>query len=384
MLQGGDVGQGTLEKLCAEEFRVHETVLLPSARTGILLTLRATASSVETVVGPAFTCAVVHQAMQRSGLPVQLLDSMPCSYLMDVDDLRETTAERPSAIVLCETYGLRYCLRSAAFCGNRPPLTRIWDMAMCIPQSDDFCRLEDNDVAVVSFGLGKCLYAGWGGLLLTQKPELAARVRELRNALVAKETRSIRLRHGIEVLVRTTAHTRWLYGFGRALADWRGWRTWNAPVVKLSPASPCVPFEAELPGEWGEPMTPLNRKLAMANLAHAANSHELRRRQAAAYERCLESASLIRGFDVESLPESHYPIRVAARARNELRRYLASRGIDTATYFPFPGGLERANYPNAARASEEVILLPLGRCIREDEVPMVARQVREGLRQIIS
>ena len=129
-------------------------------------------------------------------------------------------------------------------------------------------------------------------------------------------------------------------------------------------------------------MSPLNRKLAMANLARLEERHELRRRQAAEYYRCLEPAGLIRGFDMESLPESHFPVRIAAKARNDLRRYLARRGIDTATYFPFPRGLQPAQYPNAARAAGEVILLPLGRCIREGEIKTVARHVLEGLRQI--
>ena len=73
------------------------------------------------VVGPAFTCAVVHQAMQLSGLPVRLVDSEPSGYLMHADDLRKA-AEGPSAVVLCEVYGLRYGVEGAALAGNHGPV----------------------------------------------------------------------------------------------------------------------------------------------------------------------------------------------------------------------------------------------------------------------
>ncbi len=327
--------------------------MLPSARTGILLALRAVAPAVNGVVGPAFTCAVVHQAMQLSGLPVRLVDSEPSGYLMHADDLRKA-AEGPSAVVLCEVYGLRYGVEGAALAGNHGPVARIWDMAMCVPQADDFLRLATGDAAVLSFGLGKCLYAGWGGLLLTQDPALAARVRELRDAFVAKESRGMRLRHGLEVLVRTAAHARLVYGLGRTLADWRnrkrgaGSREQGAGSAEPGRSysqlpAPCSPLsETRLSPEWTEPMTTLERKLAKTNLAGAADNRSLRHEQAAEYYRRLEPLGVIRGFDGESLPESHFPIRVASTARNDLRRYLAGHGIDTATYFPFPGGLTRA------------------------------------------
>jgi dTDP-4-amino-4,6-dideoxygalactose transaminase len=381
LCQGSDASETALEKFCAEEFRVRESILLPSARSGIMLALRAVAPSVQNAVGPAYTCAVVHQAMQLSGMPVHFIDCPQGGYLMNADDRRKA-AVGPSAVILCETYGIHYAPCGAAGGGDRPPLMQIWDMAMCVPQADDFLRLETGDVAVASFGLGKCLYAGWGGLLLTRNSEIAGRVRELRDQLVTRETRAIRWRRLLEVLASATAHNRLLYGFGRTVADWRNRRASQSGVLDSPSSSPGKQTEAKLSGDWIEPMVPLNRKLAMTNLAHAQEKRELRRRQAAEYYRRLEPSGLIRGFDGESLPESHFPIRVAANARKELRSYLARRGIDTATYFPFPSGLRREEYPNAAAAADEVILLPMGRCVRVDEIGMVARHVIEGLTRI--
>ena len=383
LFQSTDVGQAALEKLCADEFHVCETILLPSVRSGILLALRAVESVVETVVGPAYTCGVVHQAMRLSGIPVRFIDSERCGYLMDPGDLRKL-AKGPSAIVLCETYGLRYSMHGADFGDDHLQGVRLWDMAMCVPHADDLCRLGTNDVALMSFGLGKCLYAGWGGLLLTQDSQLAARIRDLRDHSIGKITWATRLRHGMEVLVRTAAHVRFVYGIGRILADWRNRRTPCSRISESSVEAAPVPVVEGLSQEWTESMTPLNRKLARANLGGAPQNGELRRRQAVAYYRFLEPWGIVRGFDMESLPESHFPIRVAPNVRTELRQYLACRGIDTATYFPFPKSIQRTEYPNTAQASDEVVLLPLGSSIREGEIEVVAKHVIDGLRRITS
>ena len=142
---------------------MREAILLPSARAGILLALRAAGPSVKGVVAPAFTCAVVHQAMQLSGLRVRIVDSEPNGYLMHADDLPKA-AEGRSAVVLCEVYGLRYGAPGGGAPenpvprvalgrgGNDAPSMRIWDMAMCVPQADDFLRLATGDVAVLSLG----------------------------------------------------------------------------------------------------------------------------------------------------------------------------------------------------------------------------------------
>ena len=109
-------------------------------------------------------------------------------------------------------------------------------------------------------------------------------------------------------------------------------------------------------------MTTLERKLAKTNLAGAADNRSLRRRQAAEYYRRLEPLGVIRGFDGESLPESHFPIRVAVDGTQRIfgDTWQVAASI-RPPIFPFPRGLSRAHYPHAARAADEVILLPLGR-----------------------
>jgi dTDP-4-amino-4,6-dideoxygalactose transaminase len=372
------VSEASLEKFCATEFGVPQAVLLPSARSAILLALKAAGESVRSVVAPAYTCGVVHQAIRLSGLPYRFVDSERGGYLMSAGDLCEATAGS-AAVVLCEIYGLQYPA-SVAMEASGTPAMRIWDMAMGVPQAEDLRRLADNDVAVFSFGIGKCLFSGWGGLLLTRSTELAARVRELRKS-VAQESFATRVRHGSHVFAITASHMRLVYGAARAMAERRYARQ---PSREASPraAEPPTRSEATLSREWTEPMTPLNRKVALANLRRLSEQREQRLRKCKKYYRSLKPLGVVRGFDTASLPESHFPIRVASALRNSLRQYLVRRGIDTATYFPFPNELKRSDFPQAAEAADEVVLLPLGPCIRESEVPVVARHVAEALQEL--
>jgi dTDP-4-amino-4,6-dideoxygalactose transaminase len=68
--------------------------------------------------------------------------------------------------------------------------------------------------------------------------------------------------------------------------------------------------------------------------------------------------------------------------RNQLCDYLRGRGIDTSTAFPFPAGLSRGGYPHAAEAADEVVTLPLGPTMTLDEVQMISRCVKDGLRTL--
>jgi hypothetical protein len=137
-----------------------------------------------------------------------------------------------------------------------------------------------------------------------------------------------------------------------------------------------------LPAEWTRPTTGLNRRLALYNLQTSGQNAELRRRQAEIYSKCLVESGILRGPRSNALPQSHFPIRLSSSVRDKMCDYLRGRGVDTSAFFPFPGGLGRDRYPNAAEAADEVVTLPLGPNIRLDKVQMVSRWVKDGLRAL--
>ncbi|MCE5267552.1 MAG: DegT/DnrJ/EryC1/StrS family aminotransferase [Planctomycetaceae bacterium] len=364
------------EIACAEMLNVRHALLLPSARAGILLAIRAVKEPDTLVVGPAYVCNVVHEAMILSGASVRFVDCAADGFLMDAPP---ATIGRPWVHVLSDIYGLP-CARAASLPeGTAPPSLRLWDMAMTVPQAGTFSHLGSGDAALLSFGLGKCLYAGWGGALLSNDTNLMDRIRDERNRLVVNDCAAARLRHGLSVLARTTAHTRCAYALGRMVADRRNARRQAGARKEATTASADAGRLDRLEREWTEPMTPLNRKLARENLRRSAESAMLRRRQAEQYRRRLEPLGIVRGIPPNALPQSHFPICVAATRRAGVRTFLQQHGVDTAMFFPFPSRLRRADYPNAATASTEVILLPLGELLRLNEADVVAKYVEQAL-----
>jgi DegT/DnrJ/EryC1/StrS aminotransferase family protein len=297
---------------------------------------------------------------------------------MDLSKLDQHSADAPT-LILSDIYGIPCELIGPAASSTGRGAVKIWDMAMRVVTPEALARMSASDAAVVSFGLGKCLYAGWGGVLLTNDSALAERVRSLRHAWSHDETLAASMRHTLSLVARTAAHTRALYGMARAAADWRSGRRAAADGGATADPSGTAPGPP-LSREWTEPMTSINRTLALHNLRNAARRADLRRRQAEMYHRQLAPVGVLYDLPSGTLPQSHFPIRVPAHLRTGLRAELRRRGVDTGTLFPFPSILPRSQYPNAAQASDEVVLLPLGERIRVDEIALVARRVADTVR----
>ena len=370
--------QSDVEKAYADALGVHKSLLLPSVRAGIHMAILAVSKSDTIVAGPAYTCGTVHVAMALSGAPTRLIDSGPGAFLMPSDGIYAAT-EPGCALVLSEVYGLSYdqeLLRNA--CGKGPGL-RILDMAMGIPDPGRTRKLEATDIALFSFGWGKPMYAGWGGIACFQDPELADRVRDIRDQWTVPETFGLRFRHGNSALIQTAMNHRSLYGLSHETHLYRVLRKTASPSHEQG----CqLKISGSLPPQWTSPMTPLNRQLALYNLRHSAQDAGLRRSQAEIYSGLLVESGAVRGPGSKELPQSHFPILLPSAVRDKMCDYLRGRGIDTGTLFPFPAGLSRDLYPRAAKTAGEVITLPLGPSITLDEVRMVSHRVKDGLQAL--
>jgi dTDP-4-amino-4,6-dideoxygalactose transaminase len=377
-----------LEKAYADTLGVPAAILLPSVRAGIHMAIQATNGPGMLVAGPAYTCDAVHDALALSGACTRLVDLAPDSFLMPPEGILAAT-KPGGALVLSEVYGIPYDRGMLQDGYRKGPRVRILDMAMSIPAPERMQQLEAGDVALFSFGWGKPMYAGWGGIACFQDFELADRVREIRDRWSKPESLGLRFRRSFSTLLQVVMNQRHLYGVSHEPHLYRLYKiatslrneqdrpsTTRRPGLQFAPGR-----EANaLPPEWTLPTTDLNRRLALHDLGHSVQNADLRRRQAEIYSGCLVESGIMRGPRIKALPQSHFPVRVSSTVRNRMCDYLRGRGIDTSTLFPFPVHLNRDCYPHAAKAADEVVTLPLGPTIGLHEVKMVSRCVKEGLR----
>ena len=379
-----------LEKAYADTLGVLAVILLPSVRAGIHMAIEATNGPNMIVAGPAYTCDVVHDALALSGACTRLVDLASNSFLMPAEGISAAT-EPGCALVLSEVYGIPYDQEVLQDGCRKGPRVRILDMAMSIPAPERMQQLELRDVALFSFGWGKPMYAGWGGIACFQDFELAGRVREIRDRWSTPESLGLRFRHSFSTLLWAAMNQRRLYGVSHEPHLYRLYKMATSsrneqdrPSTTRGPGLQFAPGQEAnaLPPEWTQPATALNRRLALHNLRHSGQNADLRRRQAEIYSKCLVETGIVRGPRSEALPQSHFPVRLSPAVRNRMCDYLRGRGIDTGTLFPFPVDLSRDDYPHAAEAADEVVTLPLGPNISLDEVQMVSRCVKDGLRAL--
>jgi dTDP-4-amino-4,6-dideoxygalactose transaminase len=370
-----------LEGTFAAQFGVRSAVILPAVRAGILMLLREATSSDGLVVGPAYTCLVVHEAVALSGARARYVEPSGDTLLMGADSLH-AAAEIGCSVILSEMYGLSYSQTFLSEIETIRPSIRILDMAMGLPRRDRLQQLKSNDVALFSFGFGKALCSGGGGIAFLQDELLAQQIRKRRNDLVSEPSLLARLWGDLHVLGSVAIRTRLLCGATLALEE-RRHRTSTVARHKPRDVSAKQVSMAGYPSlEWTHVMSPLERRLAKRNMRMVAASTDLRRRQSERYVQALDAFGIVPDFGDSGLPESHFPIQVEPSIRAELRRYLRLKGIDAGEEFEFSGLLERSRYPQTYRACSRTLRLPLGEHVSMSEVELTCARVIEALSHV--
>ena len=211
-------------------------------------------------------------------------------------------------------------------------------MAMCDPTVPDLQRLPTNshDVALLSFGLSKPMYAGGGGLALTRCSDMAARLRQQRD----QDLQQAASRTNLKMLARTVAHDEWLYGIAR--------RTRTTGSQQFSTSTT----------EWHSAPTRWQLQRSLDNLRRGAESRLQRARLVQQWRNRLAHVGVI---VPDQFHDSHLSVRIPANERDRFVQSLKQQGIDAGTLFPLHKSIDAAAYSNADSASQEVINLPLHR-----------------------
>ena len=356
-----------LERAYEARLGIEHAIWLPSARYGITRSIQIACSDDVTVVCPVFNCGAVFHAARETLREVRFVDTAEHSFLMD---LHEAPAAEGSAVILSEMFGHRFDelrLRNSAVSAAA---IRVFDLAMGIPTPGDMQRMQQNDVTVASFGIGKSLYAGWGGMAFTKSDDMAAQLRQRRSNDLSKMNLRQRVSTWARMAARTIAHEPAVYKHLRSRPD-------QPPSSSANSSSAFSPETHE----WRRPWNQLHLQLAFRNFAALDQTIEKRNRLAKVYR--TELAEVI--GDQTAMAEthdalSHFSVRVPAERRNAIRQTLWDAGYDVGTLFPFPTHLANVDqFPHAACAAAEILNLPLSCQLTAADVQGIARIVRTEL-----
>ncbi|HEX8847930.1 MAG TPA: DegT/DnrJ/EryC1/StrS family aminotransferase [Gemmatimonadaceae bacterium] len=124
-------------------------------------------------------------------------------------------------------------------------------------------------------------------------------------------------------------------------------------------------------------------------LAHLDAWNARRSRLAARYSSALESSDLVLPIAGDADAESCWHLYVVrSRERDELRRRLAERGVDTLIHYPIPPhrqaayaalGFPADAFPLANRIHDEVLSLPIGPHLSDEQQELVLDAVAESV-----
>ena len=323
-----------IAKLCG----VAHGVGLASGTDALILALRACGVQPgDEVLLPPFTFVATGSAVSALGAKPIFADIRPDTYNLDPTELERRVTPRTRAIVVVHLYGLAADMDPIMAFAKSRKIAVIEDNAQAIGASYKGRRTGSlGDAACVSFYPTKNLGAyGDAGMVVTNAPELAARIRTLRN-------------HGQSEKYRSTE-----------------------------------------PG-WNSRLDEIQAAVLRVKLRHLSAWQRARQTHAVEYNRLL---SQIPGVMPPLAPEGfdhvyhQYTIRI--EPRDALQKFLSERKIGSTVYYPYPLHLQplyaslghkSGDFPHSERAAQEVLSLPMYPELRNGQIARVVDAIAEFLK----
>jgi dTDP-4-amino-4,6-dideoxygalactose transaminase len=327
-----------LEAEIANLCGVAHGVGLASGTDALILALRACGVRAgDEVLVPTFTFVATGSAVSALGAKPVFADIRPETYNIDPAEVERRVTPRTRAIVVVHLYGLAADMDAILAFAKARKLPVIEDNAQAIGASYKGRRTGSlGDAACISFYPTKNLGAyGDAGMVVANSPELAERIRTLRN-------------HG-----------------------------------------QAAKYLSSEPG-WNSRLDEIQAAILRVKLRHLSNWQRARQFHAAEYSRLL---SQIPGVMPPAAPEGYehvyhqYTIRI--EQRDALQNFLSERKIGSTIYYPYPLHLQPlyaslghkpGDFPHAERAAREVLSLPMYPELRQEQIARVVEAVAEFLK----
>ncbi|MBZ0253947.1 MAG: aminotransferase class I/II-fold pyridoxal phosphate-dependent enzyme, partial [Candidatus Methylomirabilis sp.] len=363
---------------------VRAAVSFSSGRAGIYHLLKALDFAPgDEIIVPAYTFFIVPAAVRLAGLTPVFVDVDRRTLNLDMDRVEEAIGPRTRALIVAHLNWLPADLDRAAEIAERRGLALIEDCAHACGARLRGAPVGTRGVGCFAFGVGKNLSTLGGGMITTSEDGLAARLREVRDAMGFMPYEDLR---GVffgglaqRLLTEPSVFTLTAYPVLRAL-------------MRRDPEKLMARFEdvKDMPSE-----TPASFNLRLSNLQAALGLEQLKRIEARNARRRANAAVLTETLgDLEGvglptpLPETegaflHYTLRLGKRDR--LVALAMARGVDLQRDYcsscpdlPFLAEFAR-DCPNARALPREVVYVPNHPSLTEADMREIGSRVREAI-----
>lgn len=304
-------------------------VAVNSGTSGLHLALLALGVGTgDEVIVPSFTFAATANAVQLTGATAVFADIEPDYFSIDSSAVEAAITSRTKAIMPVHLYGHPANLNALRQLADKHGLTLVEDAAQAHAATVDGKPVGAwGEAGIFSFYPTKNMTSGEGGMVTTPDPEVARRLRLLRNQGMEK-------RYSNEIFGFNTRMTEIHAAIGRVqlgrLAEWTKRRQANAFFLSENLYGVVVPPTAD----WA--------------------SHVFHQ----------------------------YTIRVLDHDRDRFAEELAARGVGSGVYYPTPvHRLPSFNLdfdlPNTELAAKQVLSLPVYPSLTQSELETIVSVVNE-------
>jgi perosamine synthetase len=384
--KGNDVAD--VERDLAAFLGVEHAVLMPQARVGIYFTLRyLTRTKKKVILSPYTIHDVINMVICAGATPVFAdIDRKTCN--IDTQEVAKLIDDDTGAVMVTHLHGLACDIEGVAKVCRERGVPLVEDTSQSLGARVAGRRLGTfGDAGIFSFGMAKNVNCLYGGLVATDRDDLAAMLRaEL--APLPYQDAELLLRRAVfcltgdistaDVVFPLSTFRVFRYGYLNNVESLnKRWRGEDAPKIK-----------EQIPESYLRRMTPMQARLLKPQIAEIDRLSQIRIGYARIYDAGLRD---IPGIIIPPLREdgSHiylnYPIQVPDR--HALLRFLMQHGRDLTVQHMG----NNADYdcysrwyrdcPNARATGTSVLLLPsypgYGEREVEANVELIQRYFRE-------
>ena len=370
------------EKAFAQFIGVPEAVAIPSGRAGLQFIFEALDLEPEAdVICSAFAYPVVPHLARSLGFSVRFADCEMESLGMDPEALAATITDNTKVVIATHLYGVPCRIREIAAIAEAHGATLVEDCAHCYGASLGGRKAGAfGRFGYFSFETSKPINTMGGGMVTTQDPELAQRIREVGRKEPAKNLGWLRKR-----LFKTT--------FESLVTNPLTFNLGVYPALRFLQsredsderfASGYQPDEITMQGRMGR-YTNYQASLGLDQMQIILPQLERRVANAERLMGPLKDSVKFQSHDVDDVTSNYMLVTALFPQMRAMAHRLLELGVDTKHHYMRDCSAlleDGGSFPRAAQAEREILHLPAYPEISDSKIDWIAERVQQAVDEV--
>jgi dTDP-4-amino-4,6-dideoxygalactose transaminase len=370
------------EKAFAQFIGVPEAVAIPSGRAGLQFIFEALDLEPQAdVICSAFAYPVVPHLARSLGFSVRFADCEMESLGMDPEALAATITDDTKVVIATHLYGVPCRIREIAAIAEAHGATLVEDCAHCYGASLGGRKAGAfGRFGYFSFETSKPINTMGGGMVTTQDPELAQRIREVGRKEPAKNLGWLRKR-----LFKTT--------FESLVTNPLTFNLGVYPALRFLQsredsderfASGYQPDEITMQGRMGR-YTNYQASLGLDQMQIILPQLERRVANAERLMGPLKDSVKFQSHDVDDVTSNYMLVTALFPQMRAMAHRLLELGVDTKHHYMRDCSAlleDGGSFPRAAQAEREILHLPAYPEISDSKIDWIAERVQQAVDEV--